>query len=275
MPTSLDAEEDKWKTLYKSKVILPSHNIFCLVLPSTYPFNNACTHIPIQHLTHVCPSLHWVLKAPTEMSESRPHGLYSLWNSTGQNTGVGSLSILRRIFPTQGWNPGLPHCGWILYQPSHKGSPRILEWVAYPFSSGSSWPMDQTGVSCLASRFFTNWAIREAQTQMRHGHKPKQPKCRWEQLRKQLYSYKVVWQEQRERDYRCILIKKAQNLDQVDKVVRELLKKKKHLNWVTTKRYMVTLACKWLIHTCVNLVFDLMIIIQGLFHKHVNTKCVH
>ena len=177
MPTSLNAEEDKWKTLYKSKVILPSHNIFCLVLPSTYPFNNACTHIPTQHLTHVCPSLHWVLKAPTEMSESeshsvvfhslRPHGLYSLWNSPGQNTGVGSLSILRRIFPTQGWNPGLPHCGWILYQLSHKGNPRILEWVAYPFSSGSSWPMDWTGVSCLASRFFTNWAIREAQTQMR------------------------------------------------------------------------------------------------------------
>ena len=42
------------------------------------------------------------------------------------------------IFLTQGSNPGLPHCGRILYQLSHKGSPRILEWVAYPFSSGSS-----------------------------------------------------------------------------------------------------------------------------------------
>ena len=46
----------------------------------------------------------------------------------------------RASFPTQGLNPGLPHCGWILYQLSHKGSPRILEWVAYPFSSGSSQP---------------------------------------------------------------------------------------------------------------------------------------
>ena len=41
------------------------------------------------------------------------------------------------IFPTQGSNPGLPHCRRILYQLSHKGSPRILEWVAYPFSSCS------------------------------------------------------------------------------------------------------------------------------------------
>ena len=38
---------------------------------------------------------------------------------------------------------------------------RILEWVAYPFSSRSSWPRYQTKVSCIAGRFFTNWAIRE------------------------------------------------------------------------------------------------------------------
>ena len=53
-----------------------------------------------------------------------PHGLYSPWNSPGQNTGVGSLSLLQGIFPTQGWNPGLPHCRWILYQLSHRGSLR-------------------------------------------------------------------------------------------------------------------------------------------------------
>ena len=47
-------------------------------------------------------------------------------------------------FPTQGSNPGLPHCRQILYQLSHKGSPRILEWVAYHFSSGSSRPRNQT-----------------------------------------------------------------------------------------------------------------------------------
>ena len=58
----------------------------------------------------------------------------------GQNTGVGSLSLLQGIFPTQESKPGLPHCRWILYHLSHKGNPRILEWVAYPFSRGSSRP---------------------------------------------------------------------------------------------------------------------------------------
>ena len=57
------------------------------------------------------------------MSKSlRPHGLYSPWYSPGQNTGVGSLSLLQGLFPTQGSNPGLPHCRRFLYQMSHKGS---------------------------------------------------------------------------------------------------------------------------------------------------------
>ena len=51
-----------------------------------------------------------------------PHGLYRPWNSPGQNTGVGSLSLLQGIFPTQGLNSGLQHCWWIFYQLSHKGS---------------------------------------------------------------------------------------------------------------------------------------------------------
>ena len=96
------------------------------------------------------------------MSDSlRPHRLYSPWNSPGQNTGVGSLPLLQGIFPTQGLNPGLPHFRWIPYQLSHKGNPRILEWVAYPFSRGSSQPRNQTRVLSIAGRFFINWAIRE------------------------------------------------------------------------------------------------------------------
>ena len=51
--------------------------------------------------------------------------------------GVGSLSFPQGIFPTQGSNPGLPHCRWILYQLNHDESPRISEWVTYPFSSRS------------------------------------------------------------------------------------------------------------------------------------------
>ena len=82
----------------------------------------------------------------------QPHGL---WNFLGQNTGVGSLSLVQGIFPTQGLNPDLPHCRWIFYQLSYKGSPRILEWVAYPFSRESSQPRNQTGVSFIAGGFFT------------------------------------------------------------------------------------------------------------------------
>ena len=66
------------------------------------------------------------------------HGLYSPWNSPGQNARVGSLSLLQGIFPTQGSNPGLPHCRWILYQLSHKGSPRI--WSEQPISSPGHLP---------------------------------------------------------------------------------------------------------------------------------------
>ena len=55
------------------------------------------------------------------MSNSLWHqGLYSPWNSPGQNTGGGSLYLLQGAFPTQGSNPGLPHCRWILYQLSHR-----------------------------------------------------------------------------------------------------------------------------------------------------------
>ena len=92
-----------------------------------------------------------------------PYGLYSQWNSPGQNTGVGSLSLLQGIVPPQGSNPGLLHCRQILYQLSRQGSPRILEWVAYLFSSRSSWPRNRSRVSWIAGGFFTNWAMKEAQ----------------------------------------------------------------------------------------------------------------
>ena len=96
-----------------------------------------------------------------------PHGLFS----PSQNPGVGSfslgrLSLLQRIFLTQGsnpgllhWsNPGLLHCGWILNQLSQQGIPEVLEWVAYPFSSRSSWSRNWTRVFCIAGVLFSNWA---------------------------------------------------------------------------------------------------------------------
>ena len=125
----------------------------------------------------------------------RPHGLHSPWNFPGQNTGVGSRTLLQGLFPIQGWNPGLPPCRWILYQLSHKGSPRILDWVAYPFFRGSSQPRDRTGVSCIAGRFFTSWANRGANSSGQNtgvsslsllqgifptqGLNPGLPHCRW------------------------------------------------------------------------------------------------
>ena len=92
-----------------------------------------------------------------------PARLLCPWNSPGKNTGVGCHFLLQEIFPTQRLNPGLPCCRQILYPLSHQGSPRILEWVAYPFSRGSSQPRNRTQVSHIAGRVFTLWAIRETQ----------------------------------------------------------------------------------------------------------------
>ena len=77
------------------------------------------------------------------------YNLYSPWNPPSQNTGVGSCSFLQGIFPTQASNRGLLHCRQILYQLSHQESSGILEWVAYPLSSRSFWPRNQTGSPAL------------------------------------------------------------------------------------------------------------------------------
>ena len=61
----------------------------------------------------------------------RPQELYSPWNSPGQNTGVGSLSLLQEVFPSQGSNPGLPHCRQILHHMSHQGSPFYTWYCIY------------------------------------------------------------------------------------------------------------------------------------------------
>ena len=64
-------------------------------------------------------------------------GVYSPWSTPGQNTGVGSHSRLQGSFPTQGSNPGLPHCRRILYQLSHKESP-IMYMCVYKIFVGVS-----------------------------------------------------------------------------------------------------------------------------------------
>ena len=63
----------------------------------------------------------------------RPHGPCSLpgslvhRDSPGKNTGVGCHALLQGIFPTQGLNPGLPHCRRILYHLSHQGSHMLIK----------------------------------------------------------------------------------------------------------------------------------------------------
>ena len=84
--------------------------------------------VTAQSMMHCTPHSEGKEKSESEsrsvLSDSLwPHGLYSLWNSPGQNTGV---------------------------------------WVAFPFSRGFSPPRDQTQVSCIAGEFFTSWATREA-----------------------------------------------------------------------------------------------------------------
>ena len=98
----------------------------------------------------------WLFSTPWTIACQAPHG-----DSPGKNTGVSCHDFLQGIFPAQGSNPGISHCRRILYWLSHEGSPRILEWVAYPFSRGSSWPKNWTGVSCIAGGFFTSWDTRK------------------------------------------------------------------------------------------------------------------
>ena len=133
------------------------HKPVSIDLSSEVNFEHCFCSLPSILFTACWISFPMVSESRSIVSDSlQPHGLYSPWNSPGQNTGVGSLSLLQGIFLTQGSNPGLPHGRQILYQLSHKGSPRILEWVACPFFSGSSRPRNRTRVSFIEGRFFTN-----------------------------------------------------------------------------------------------------------------------
>ena len=75
-----------------------------------------------------------------------PHGLYNAWNSPGQNTGVGSLSLLRGIFLTQESNQGLLHCTWILYQLRYQGSPSFFHIKSSKWSSLVSSPRSNSSL---------------------------------------------------------------------------------------------------------------------------------
>ena len=89
-----------------------------------------------------CPTL-------CDLVDSSPSGSSVHGDSPGEKIGVGCHALLQGIFPTQGLNPGFPHCRRILYCLCHQRSPRILEWIAYPFSRGCSWPRNEPGPPAL------------------------------------------------------------------------------------------------------------------------------
>ena len=97
----------------------------------------------------------------------QPHELFSPWNSLGQNTGVGSLSLLQGIFQPRDQTQVYRIAGGFFTSRATREAQAFAGAgvgvrLAYPFSGGSSSPRNQTGVSYFADRFFTNWDIREA-----------------------------------------------------------------------------------------------------------------
>ena len=101
-----------------------------LCLPSSFLYLSGCAGSWLQHVGSLCVCVcECVCVSRSVVSNClRPHGLYLArllcpWNSPGKNTGVGSLSLLQGIFPTQRLNPGLLHCRQILYHLSYQGSP--------------------------------------------------------------------------------------------------------------------------------------------------------
>ena len=109
---------------------------------------------PIRLYTYICVYIHKLKTFKAGESESCsiltdslwPHGLCSPWNSLGQNTGVGSLSLLQGIFPIQGSNPAFPHCRQILYQLSHKGSPlKLVTTVNLGLGREKGWVLGRCG----------------------------------------------------------------------------------------------------------------------------------
>ena len=99
------------------------------------PSSSPRTGSPCQFSMSALPFLPWedkcaalscsVVSDPGQPHDWSPPGSSVLGDSSGRNTGGGFHFLLQEIFPTQGLNPGLLHCRWILYHLSHQGSPKI------------------------------------------------------------------------------------------------------------------------------------------------------
>ena len=105
-PAAKDTGERKELTLSASLILSLLPKLLSASVPQAPPSPAA----PRGPHTNGCES-------PSVTADSlRPQGPYSPWNSPGQNAGVPSLPLLQGVFPSQGSNPGLPHCRQILYR---------------------------------------------------------------------------------------------------------------------------------------------------------------
>ena len=101
----------------------------------------------------------WLFPSPRDLRDPRiePRSpVFQADSSLSEPAGKPNIMVLWHLIEivTQFYLPGSFSHGIL--------QARIQEWVAISFSRGYSWPRDQTRVSCIAGRFFTDWAMREA-----------------------------------------------------------------------------------------------------------------
>ena len=131
-PTFLEDFSAFWHKVSQADFVLS------LTSPLNQPFfSRRLQLLLVENVLCLVTQLRLTLRDPMHCS---PAGSSIHGDSPGKNTRVGCRALLQGIFPIEGSNPGLLHCRQILYHLSHRGGPRILEQVAYPFSRGTSQP---------------------------------------------------------------------------------------------------------------------------------------
>ena len=126
-------KEHPWNTLWREVTLADYY--FCLSTLSTQR-NGQNYGSMVSHGQGLMVTLDGQSESHSVMSDPLwPHGLYSSWNSPGQNTRVSSLPLLQ-IFPTQESNQDLLHCRWIIYPLSYQGSLMDGQWLGWGRAGG-------------------------------------------------------------------------------------------------------------------------------------------
>ena len=93
---------------------------------SVIPFSSCLQSFPASGCFPMMCSVTQLCPTPCDPMDCRPPGSSVHGDSPGKDAGVGCHSLLQGTFPTQGSNPGLPHCRWILYYLGYQGSPMLM-----------------------------------------------------------------------------------------------------------------------------------------------------